>query len=130
MRISDWSSDVCSSDLQGRRLRRRVLPPPVRHGRPSSSRCETAPPGVPDLHPDPMTPSPRTSGYDRARRAGGLLALVLVAILTVVLSSQPAHAQEAPVPPAVPTPRQPDDDASVTPELPDVEGDPHQSALY
>src|SRR3546814_8387900 len=76
-----------------------------------------------------MTPSPRTSGYDRARRAGGLLALVLVAILTVVLSSQPAQAQEAPVPPSVPTPGQPDDDASVTLELPDVEGDPSQRVL-
>src|SRR3546814_5959179 len=34
MRISDWSSDVCSSDLQGARVRPRGATPPVRFARP------------------------------------------------------------------------------------------------
>src|SRR3546814_1649750 len=33
MRISDWSSDVCSSDLAGRRLRRPLLQPLDHRGR-------------------------------------------------------------------------------------------------
>src|SRR3546814_9621079 len=32
MRISDWSSDVCSSDLPGRRSVRRLLQPPLVSG--------------------------------------------------------------------------------------------------
>jgi flagellar biosynthetic protein FliP len=80
-------------------------------------------------------PTPRSApARSRTRTGFGLLALVLVAVLSVVLSGRPAHAQEAPqapTPPTVPTPGASEGpkDASVTLELPDVEGAPSQSVL-
>src|SRR3546814_15462852 len=53
MRISDWSSDVCSSDLSGRVVRSGI-------GRPCAGTCGAAPP-----------PAPRIVAGARARRPRG-----------------------------------------------------------
>ncbi len=81
-----------------------------------------------------MRPSPSADAPARARRLSGLLALVMIAVLTIGLSGRGAEAQEAPTaptPPTVPTPGAPSEpnDASVTLELPDVQGAPSQSVL-
>src|SRR3546814_19472816 len=59
MRISDWSSDVCSSDLRKRaRARFRA---PANSASPASSPCPSWPDhhdvrGLGELHPQPCTP--------------------------------------------------------------------------
>jgi flagellar biosynthetic protein FliP len=67
----------------------------------------------------------------RASRTGAWLAIVLIAVLTIAFTGQPADAQ--PVPPSAPIPGADSEaattDASVTLELPDVEGAPSQSVL-
>lgn len=65
----------------------------------------------------------------RAPRLAAWCAALLVSLLTILLSGPEAHAQ--PVPPAPPTPATETQttDASVTLELPDVEGAPSQSVL-
>src|SRR3546814_9569699 len=61
MRISDWSSDVCSSDLQQRQL----LPIPIRRHRKNHLIV-----GMSDLLPDRMQMEPGQIGVV-LRRAGG-----------------------------------------------------------
>src|SRR3546814_19765197 len=72
MRISDWSSDVCSSDLQdaGRLLALRRARTPRRHGR-GSRRCVVAGCAAEDARRGDRRTAPEREGRGRSRGAEG-----------------------------------------------------------
>src|SRR3546814_2100835 len=89
MRISDWSSDVCSSDLNGDR--RQALPvvprsAPLRHGTACRFRARLRAPGGlrvwPWQHPRRDTVPTRTRS--RGVLSVGLLLLILCSMATVM----------------------------------------------
>src|SRR3546814_11751420 len=61
MRISDWSSDVCSSDLLRLPAQQSVTPAAVASAFVSANAAAASNPGTPTTPPDPRTLGPRAT---------------------------------------------------------------------